>query len=456
MENLSILKLFTSAVKADSSKLGSSSASSSSSSNSTRQATGADSAFEDVFKSYLDKTDSSSNVQIEKSDAADQAKQVVKAVKATASKASSADSDSQQAQDPKTPEEVIDSMNVPDEVKDELKQMLSEIKTEDDAQQFMQQLMAIMQSANMTVEDVETTLTDLASTLLDGTSEIVPQTAVPALTEQVLNALVDIQKSQADPKQLFVMPEPEKKDGQQTDDALLDQTADDNQTQQAQQAVQTAEDTTETTAADIKTDKPEEKQAEADVKPEKTEKADSTDVQTDDNVVDLAAKRTENASSNSDSSGDYTAKTPFTEKVITTEIKIEKPQDIAKFAELVEIAKTQNASKIHVQLNPVELGKVSIELTETAGKITGKVTFESESAKNLFASNIENFKQQLAEKGIQVENLEFLFKDFDQHQFAGWDNKQNKGGGTSAGGTDASYTDDESEQEESDDSIIYA
>jgi flagellar hook-length control protein FliK len=196
-------------------------------------------------------------------------------------------------------------------------------------------------------------------------------------------------------------------------------------------------------------------EAEPEVKQTVATTTDTTDAE--ETVIDLAAKRVEAKSdTQQQSTGDFTAKSPMTEKVITTEIKIEKPQDIMKFAELVEIAKSQNVSKINVQLNPQELGRVNIELTEHSGKVTGKVTFESETARNYFSNNMESLKQQLADKGVIVENLEFLFKDFEHHEFAGWDNGQKKGGtGNGSGSSDEGIIEEESAQEEGG-SAIYA
>lgn len=446
MENLSMLKLFNSVLKSGMTQSGSSSSASGSSSSASESGK---SGFEDVFKSYLDKTGSQQKPTVVKTDTSAQETQ------------NTAESDTTEtATDAETPEKVIDSLNISEEAKTELKKLLADADTQEEADAFVQQLLTMLQQAGMTVEQVEDVMTDLASSIISP-AEGIPQ-AAPVVLESVLDSIVKIQDSGQEPKTQFVMPEKQQEQKltvvdesvknssqQQTEKpAVVQQNTAQQQTPQTkpvteQQAAQTAE-TPET----------------AEAEPELKTAAQTTQTEaagTEETVIDLAAKRVEaKADTHQQGTGDFTAKTPMTEKIVTTEIKIEKPQDIMKFAELVEIAKSQNASRINVQLNPLEMGKVNIELTEQSGKVSGKVTFESETARNYFANNMDSLKQQLADKGVVIENLEFLFKDFDHHEFAGWDNGQKKGGTSSgSGSSDGAATEDESAQEEND-SVIYA
>ncbi len=471
MENLSILKLFSSSVKTDTANSTGSSSSASSALSSFSAGADSESAFEDVFRSYLDKTDASSNIQI--TEARQTAAKIEKQIKSEVSQNDAADSadtentlgsiasgDAQETAE--TPEEVIDGLDVSDEVKENLKKMLAEMETSDDVDAFVQELLASMQAAGMTVDQVETALTEMAASLLDGTSEIVTPAVSSAVVEKILDSIVQLQNTQKNPEALFVMPDQVEESTIQQKLTVINQIREENETEEIKLNAElhsSRPDEMKTTEAEGEAEQTApEKIVKAEAEPVEVKTANTSETETtaEDNVIELAVKKTDTSMKSDSQTSDFTARSPFTEKVITAEIKIEKPQDIMKFAELVEIAKNQNATKINIQLNPADLGRVSIELTDNAGKITGKVTFESDTAKNIFAANIDSFKQQLAEKGITVENLEFLFKDFDQHQFAGWDNKQNKNGGSSNGTVAGISADKESVEAEDDDSVIYA
>lgn len=451
MENLSALKLFNAAIKADVSQ--NASVSSSSASSASSDSSDGVSGFENVFKSYLDRTQDTQDSQ--------QTAQSSQASGSQKTQTVSTDTSTQNTKEPESPQDVIDSLNIPDEAKDELKKMLSEIDSKDDADAFLQQLMAMMQGASMTVAQVEKTLSDLATTLMQQTTPVGQQPKIsPILLEKTLDTIVALQTSKQEPQALFQLP------GTETEQKLtiINQTAQTQTGTQAeaetpqvlQQNQQTAQEAISSKIADKAAAAASQEAKPAEVTVAQVKAAETAE-NVADNVVELVTKVESDSKSQDtpDNSGsDFLARTPLTEKVITTEIKIEKPQDIMKFAELVEIAKNQNASKITVQLHPQEMGKVNIELTEHAGKITGKVTFDNENARNLFASGADNLKQMLADKGVVVENLEFLFKDLDHHQFAGWDNKQNKSGGSSDS-SDTTDADDDA-PEETDNSVIYA
>ncbi|WP_277656779.1 flagellar hook-length control protein FliK [Seleniivibrio woodruffii] len=446
MENLSILKLFSSALKTNSSQ-GSSSSSAGGASSSSGSGK---SEFEDVFRSYLDKTGASQKPTVVRTDKTDTQKTVTGA-------------DSAQTQETETPEQVIDRLDISDEAKAELKQMLAEADTQEGADAFVQQLLTMLQKAGMTFEQVEDVMTDLAASIINPTAGAQPTPAV--VLESVLDAIVEIQDGMSDPKAQFVMPE--KKEEKTL--TIADHTAkeqkpatphtDTQNTAQQKPAAETGVKEAQAVKPESLTAEPVKPEVaaepEAEVKTVQTAQADTADV--DEAVIDLAAKRVEAKADTGNQNSDFMTKPHITEKVMVNEIKIEKPQDILKFAELVEIAKGQNVSKINVQLNPHELGKVNIELSEHSGKVTGKITFESETARNYFANNMESLKQQLADKGVVVENLEFLFKDFEHHEFAGWDNRQNKGGnGGQSGQTVDDVTDEEAASGEDSSSVIYA
>jgi flagellar hook-length control protein FliK len=452
MENLSMLKLFNSVVKAGATQSGSSSSSASGSSSASDSGK---SGFEDVFKSYLDKTTgSSTKPTVVKNNTAQDARQTDTQNTAKVTDKMATDKDAE------TPEKVIESLNISEEAKTELKNMLAEADTEEEADAFVQQLLTMLQQAGMTFEEVEDVMTDLAASMISPAAGT--QQTSPVVLESVLDSIVKIQDMNPNPKAQFVMPEKEEtqtltvKDesakqqtGQQTEaKQATAQQATSNMTTEAKNAAQQTAQVTVTTEEVAAEAEPEVKQA-------AVATTDTTDAE--ETVIDLSAKRVETKSdTQQQGTGDFMTKSPMTEKVITSEIKIEKPQDIMKFAELVEIAKSQNVNKINVQLNPHELGRVNIELSEHSGKVTGKITFESETARNYFSNNMESLKQQLADKGVIVENLEFHFKDFEHHEFAGWDNGQKKGGSGNGSGSSAEGIIEEESAQEEGGSAIYA
>lgn len=112
------------------------------------------------------------------------------------------------------------------------------------------------------------------------------------------------------------------------------------------------------------------------------------------------------------------------------EIKIVTPRDINKIADFVQYTKAGDQKKLTIQLMPKELGKLHIELVDNAGKISARITMESDQARNLLVNNAESVRQQLEAKGIVLEKMEFFFaekdsKDGTDQQFF---RKKNSGG----------------------------
>lgn len=115
------------------------------------------------------------------------------------------------------------------------------------------------------------------------------------------------------------------------------------------------------------------------------------------------------------------------------EVKIVTPRDINKIADFVQYTKAGDQKKLTIQLMPKELGKLHIELVDNAGKISARITMESDQARNLLVNNAESVRQQLEAKGIVLEKMEFFFaekdsKDGTDQQFF---RKKNSGGSKS-------------------------
>ncbi len=123
------------------------------------------------------------------------------------------------------------------------------------------------------------------------------------------------------------------------------------------------------------------------------------------------------------------------------ELKIVTPRDINKIADFIQYTKAGDQKKLTIQLMPKELGKLHIELVENAGKISARITMESDQARNLLVNNAESVRQQLEAKGIVLEKMEFFFaekdsKDGTDQQFF---RKKNSGGGKSEFALDDAY-----------------
>ncbi|MGC8926032.1 MAG: flagellar hook-length control protein FliK [Calditerrivibrio sp.] len=90
-------------------------------------------------------------------------------------------------------------------------------------------------------------------------------------------------------------------------------------------------------------------------------------------------------------------------------LEVKDVKDIIKIVDTIEMAKTQGVKKLTVQLHPENLGKLEIQLVESGGKINAKIFTDNEQARFLLANNIDQMRNQLQNKGIHIENMEFSF-----------------------------------------------
>ncbi len=74
----------------------------------------------------------------------------------------------------------------------------------------------------------------------------------------------------------------------------------------------------------------------------------------------------------------------------------------AKFEQLQQGSPT---GKITLALRPMELGRVVIELTQNANGVTTNIIAHNSSVKELLEKNIDSLKQQLAQAGVNVQNI---------------------------------------------------
>lgn len=105
----------------------------------------------------------------------------------------------------------------------------------------------------------------------------------------------------------------------------------------------------------------------------------------------------------------------------TPSINMNNSSKISDLIELIEFVKNGETKKISVKLEPDFLGKMNIHLTDNAGKLSAKIFVEQDSVKHFLISNLETIKQQLNEKGIFIDNMDFMFMgDYkNQEEFKG-------------------------------------
>ena len=86
-------------------------------------------------------------------------------------------------------------------------------------------------------------------------------------------------------------------------------------------------------------------------------------------------------------------------------------RDIERLVRTMQSSVSKGQSKLTVVLTPENLGKLQIQLTETGGKIIAKFLSDNEQTHKLIMAQSDMFKNQLSEKGIVVDNMEFAFND---------------------------------------------
>lgn len=86
-------------------------------------------------------------------------------------------------------------------------------------------------------------------------------------------------------------------------------------------------------------------------------------------------------------------------------------RDIERLVRTMHSSVSKGQSKLTVVLTPENLGKLQIQLSETGGKITAKFLSDNEQSHKLIMAQSDMLKNQLSEKGIVIDNMEFAFND---------------------------------------------
>lgn len=93
---------------------------------------------------------------------------------------------------------------------------------------------------------------------------------------------------------------------------------------------------------------------------------------------------------------------------VNTEIPIVEFSDMtAKVQEFIEtLTKDTKITSLSMQLNPENLGKVTVELATKEGVVSAKVIAETQAAKEALEANLANLKSNLEQQGIKIADVE--------------------------------------------------
>lgn len=100
--------------------------------------------------------------------------------------------------------------------------------------------------------------------------------------------------------------------------------------------------------------------------------------------------------------------TPEGDVAIEQSVKVVDLQNLVN--ELTEYVRVQagnhTVSSIEMQMNPMNLGKMFVEITSQQGEITAKIATQTEAAKEAMEANVTQLKENLEQQGIKVSAVE--------------------------------------------------
>lgn len=103
-------------------------------------------------------------------------------------------------------------------------------------------------------------------------------------------------------------------------------------------------------------------------------------------------------------------------------------RDIERLLRNIQSSVSKGESKLTVTLTPENLGRLQIQLTESGGKITAKFLSDNENSHKLIMAQSDMLKNQLSEKGIVVDDMQFSFNDaMSKQQEQGSENSKRAG-----------------------------
>jgi flagellar hook-length control protein FliK len=330
-----------------------------------------------------------------------------KSVNTSARSAKSTDKESTSESSAERAEKFIDELDIPEEQKQELKKELESVSTEEEAAEFLENMEEVLMMNGLPVME---TMQEFAYNFASE-GESVSSAANSAMLKTLqAKGYLDSIKTTLGADELSAIEEALQKAienadadvGDESDAAMLDSGED------AKAPEQTVTETAEAPETEFRT----------------------IEITSDTEIGGVSERTVE-------------VKTASGE---VQEIKVTSSRDILKIADFIRYTSTQDVKKLTIQLIPKELGKLNIELSEHAGKLTAKITCESDQARTLLANNADSIRQQLQEKGIVLEKMEFLFAEQDSRE--GADQQQNTAKKSSGGIVEELFPDSADEEEE--------
>lgn len=103
---------------------------------------------------------------------------------------------------------------------------------------------------------------------------------------------------------------------------------------------------------------------------------------------------------------------------------VNKAEVLNQIVKKAEIVFTESQPEIRMQLEPENLGKLTLKLAVEKGLITAKFVTESYEVKQIIESNFNELKDMLQEKGLEVQNFSVSVgqqsKEFNNNSFQQW------------------------------------
>lgn len=87
---------------------------------------------------------------------------------------------------------------------------------------------------------------------------------------------------------------------------------------------------------------------------------------------------------------------------------------VEQISEYTRVIISQGRNSLEMQLNPENLGKIYIHVSEKAGAITAQITASNESVREALQAQVVNLKESLNQQGIKVEAVEVTIES---HEF---------------------------------------
>lgn len=115
----------------------------------------------------------------------------------------------------------------------------------------------------------------------------------------------------------------------------------------------------------------------------------------------------------------------------TTDAQINTSNLIRQIIDSVKIMNSQTAQSMEIQLNPQNLGKLSINVLARNGQVTAEIIVQNEQVKKALETQMVSLKENLESQGIKVDAVEITYAShgFESNQSFSGNNKENEKNG---------------------------